>query len=418
MMDAALGAAFLGGAFLLRRAGRSWMFPPAAWMAVWGVAFLMIARAGDWFYPLTDEIRVLALVGAGAFALGGGIAAALLFGLPDRPVPTLDRRRIGRLMDGVLVVMVLAIPVYWAEVVAGARGAAIENILLSARVQALGAAEGLAPRMPFLIRNLVQVSLAITFIGVALVDDTPRWRVRVGGLFLLTLAYQLLTGGRAGALILVLGVIGIAVVRARRLPVVPLVGGAAAFAVVFAVIGIQLEKGTARRGAPLRENLPALWVNFEEYAVGGIVALDRVVDDPGSVPSTGGFTRTARQVANVFGADHELPSLHAQYTAIGDFRSTNVYTTYFYYLPDVGYAGTLVLVGLAGFLATVVFWFARRGSLWGLVFFAMVTAAIGQSVFNEAFYGQLNFALKTAVLLAVTYRVGRVPSPAATPGAA
>lgn len=395
---------FAGGTLLVL-AGLGWYvtrslyFPPAVFAAVWGMALALLGLSGDAFYSITDATRLFYVLSVLAFGAGGVAAIAVLARVP-RPRPSvLDERRIGLALDLVIVVMLLTIPAYWAEIQETVRMTAIQNIFVAARIRTLQAGEGFAPQLPFLLRNLIQLSIVFTFVAFAVARSTWRWRLRCGVLLALALGYQLMTGARGGAVLLVIGVVGVAGIRRGRIPwrlVVPALG---AFLVVFAVIGIQLEKDQLRRDAGLAQNIPALWESFQGYALGGIVAFDRVLEEPDRVPSTGGLGRTAKELANRFGANYEIPSLHAQYTPIADFRETNVYTTYFSYVPDFGAAGTLAILASVGLVTTAIYWAAAAGSFPAVVLYGVVLAAVCQSIFNEPFFGALNLLIKTVLLL-------------------
>jgi hypothetical protein len=190
-----------------------------------------------------------------------------------------------------------------------------------------------------------------------------------------------------------------------------------ALLLVFGTVAIQLEKGFVRRELGLRGNIPALVADLQWYALAGVTGFDHVARDPADVPSTGGVTRGVRELASRFGVGIMLPSLHAQYRTVGVARSVNVYSAYFSYYPDAGPAGTAVLLGGAGLLCALVFAAARRGSAGGRVLYGIAFVGMCQSVYNEAFYTNVNFLAKNLLLLGALYWVAGRPARAAATGA-
>ncbi len=403
-----LAAAALAAIGLVALAvGRSALFPPVIFCTVWSGAMVLLELSGSTFYPISDQARFVFVTGALAFLTGAALSEWVFAHSP--PTGT-ERYRLpdgvaARIVDLTIVVMIAAFPFYWAEVQAAVRATAVENALLAARMRGLGRAAGLTPELPFLLRNLVQLSIVIALFSFNEAKPVRGWRIRSGVIFALALAYQLLTGGRVGALTLVVGTVAVLWIRSGHFRLRPLLPAAALFAFSFSIIAIQLEKGTARRGMSLVENIPSVVEGLQAYSLGGVVAFDRIAETPNVLPSTGGIWRTAQQMANRLGADYEIPALHAPYTSVGDFIDTNVYTMYFSYLPDFGLLGTAFLVAVIGAVTSAVFRLALRGNPAARVFYGLFFVGVCQSVFNEPFYTNVNLLSKALVILGLVYGI-------------
>jgi oligosaccharide repeat unit polymerase len=384
--------------------GRSVLFPPVIFAAVWAGAFLILALSGHALYPIHDATRLVYVLGVLAFALGSLTVQGLLAPLPTvryRPEAVLAPRRLAWVLDGFILLLVLGFPFYWRELQEAMRLTAASTLLQAARWRDVEAQAGLVPQVPRILGNIVQLSIPVTLLALAMAQRSLRWRLRVSALFGLALLYQVMTGGRAGVAALVFGGVAVAWIGAGRLRLSRVLPALVLFLLIFELIAIQLEKGFIRRGLTLQQNLPALVQDLRAYLVGGVVGFDRVVEHPGEIPSTGGLLRTVKVIANRLGAHYDLPSLHAQYSTLGDDVIGNVYTAYFLYLPDFGLLETLFLVAVAGGACTLAYYWAQRGSPAGRVFFALLFVGILQSAFIEGFYSNVNILLKAAVLLTV-----------------
>jgi hypothetical protein len=401
-----LAAAALGALALLAfLARRSALFPPVLLAGGWAVALLLLNLPADVFYPIGDGTRLFYVVAAAVFLLGGIAGSSLLrgYGTPPPARVEWDTRRLGFLLDFLIVVLLIALPVYWRELQAAARQTAIENLLIAARVRSLRSELGLGTEIPWILSILGQMSIAFTFVAFAPRARSPWWHGRRTILFLLSLGLQLTTGGRAGVVALVGGVLGIVWIGERRVRVAVVLPLLVAMLLTSAFVAIQLEKGLVRRAAGLRGNVPALVADLQWYALGPVVGFDRVLREPDALPSTGGVGRTVAELANSFGADIEIPPRHAQYTTVGDFREVNAYTAYYWYLGDLGIPGAMFFIWLAGLVTTLAFEWAWAGSLGGRVVYGVAFAGVGQSVYSEALFTNVNFVAKSLIVLAALY---------------
>jgi oligosaccharide repeat unit polymerase len=129
------------------------------------------------------------------------------------------------------------------------------------------------------------------------------------------------------------------------------------------------------------------------------VAFDRIVQNPSGIRSSWSISRFFLLTANKLGASFEVPSLHAEYTMISPTMKTNVYTMYFSYFQDYGWAGIVVLPCALGYALTWIYRKARNGSHAALVLYGLMFSGILVSGFAEVFFLALNTLLKAVVVV-------------------
>jgi oligosaccharide repeat unit polymerase len=169
--------------------------------------------------------------------------------------------------------------------------------------------------------------------------------------------------------------------------------------VLFAIVAVVLGKGRTNPSASLSENIAPAVEIVEWYTLGGVVAFDRIVQNPSGIRSSWSISRFFLLTANKLGASFEVPSLHAEYTMISPSMKTNVYTMYFSYFQDYGWAGIVLLPYVLGYTLTWVYRNARGGSRAALVLYGLMFSGILLSGFNEEFFLALNTLLKGVVVV-------------------
>ncbi len=389
-------------AVLQRRLVTYVTYPPAVFCAVWGFVLIWLSLSGTRYMQIGENTLLVYLGGAVSFSLGGALGWALF--APAGRRDDASRSTVPVWLLPALTIAVIALtPLYIIALVRLVQASPLE-FLYVLRVRTLESAVqgGLG-----VVANVVPLALmaALFAFAVPAFSAAARsWR-----LLLTVFAFVLavLTGGRSAPIALVAGLAAVASVRARTLPFGPLLLGGIVVALTFGAMGVLVRKGAANPDATARDNAVAVAENFQDYALGGLVAFQRAVDDPAAIPSTGSFLRTLKELANRFGGEYEIPTLHAQFTSIGDGITTNVYTAYFAYYPEVGLTGTLVLLCVIGLVCAAVHRSAIGGSIGATVLHGILTAAILQTVFNESFLTNINFLAKVTVFMVAMHLLMR-----------
>jgi hypothetical protein len=380
-------------------ARRSVLYPPALYPLVWGSMLAFLALTGDLFYPLSSRTLTVYVLGAIAFSVAG-LTADVLHPSASRLTTEQesDYKSRGVLLWFMFIVLVLLAPIYWNRLREAVGDTTALDFMYRARISATEATEAgtswLGP-----VENAVPFSILFAIIAFSMPARSRSERILRYAIYFVALAYQLSTGGRVGATMLVLGTATVVMLRTRRLNLATFLATLGVFVAVFGSVAILVRKGATTLENDSSGNVKAVAENFVVYTLGGIVAFDRLTDDQGAVPSTGGVARAAMQLANKAGAHFETPSLFAQYTTVGTGYEINVYTAYADYYRWHGFFGVVLLTGAMGAVITLVFRRAQIGSPEWRVLYAIFAYGIFQSVFNEPFYSNLTFLLKATVVL-------------------
>ncbi len=377
-------------------------YPPALLCAVWGAELLWLFSAGNRYSPVSSATLLIYLGGTATFCLGGALGW-MLAGLEQegrRGAPVVREW----LVPLLTVLVVLLTPVYVARVIAVVGSVPRAEFLFTLRVRTLDTTieDGIG-----VAGNIVLFAMMCALLATAVSARRPIDRFCRGLLIVLALFLAILTGGRGAPLSLICGVGAIAAVHARTLPVGRVAMGLVAAVMVFALMGVLIKKGNARPDAGFLDNAAAMSDGLQVYSLSGIVGFDRIVDDPESIPSNGGYLRGVHDVANRLGAHYEIPSQHLQWTSVGDAIDTNVYTMYSAYYPEAGFVGTLCLTLVIGWVSAFAHRRAASGKLGATLFFGVLAAATLQSSFGEPFYTNANFLGKLGIFVLFVSLVNR-----------
>ena len=389
-----VGLLLLAVALLQVRIVEHVAYPPALLCAVWGAEILWLYSAGNRYSPVSSATLLIYLGGTAAFCLGGAlgwmVAGPGSEGLREEPVVR------EWLVPFLTVLVVVLTPVYVAKVIAVVGSVPRAEFLYTLRVRTLDTTleDGIG-----VSGNIVLFAMMCALLATAVGAPRPIDRFCRALLIVLALFLAILTGGRGAPLSLICGVGAIAAVHARTLPVRKVVMGLVGALVVFALMGVLIKKGNARPDATFMENAAAMSDGLQVYSLAGIVGFERIVDDPTSIPSNGGYLRGVHDVANHLGANYEIPSQHLQWTSIGDAIDTNVYTMYSAYYPDAGFVGTLCLTLIIGWVSAIAHRRATSGKLGATLLFAVLVPATLQSSFGEPFYTNANFLGKLGIFV-------------------
>lgn len=377
-------------------------YPPALLSAVWGVTLLWLLATGQRYLPVSPFTVGIYVAGTIAFAVGGACG----WGVAARSPAT---THIGIMAPTWFIPMltflvVVVAPLYTLKLLAVVGTMSPVDFLYAVRVESLETSVGDTVGA---IQNVVPFAMMSAMAAIALPPGSSIGRlcrvILVGAAFSLTI----LTGSRGAPLTLLLGMGIIASARAKRIPVWRTGGVIAVAVVIFGLMAILLRKGRAGPESSVGENVVAVADGVQDYALGGIVAFEGVVSDPGSVPAVWSPLRTVEEMLNHLGATFEVPSQHAQFSTIGDGMVTNVYTMYFSYFPEMGLVGMLCLISMVGVIAGIVHRLAVDGSVMALLFHGVIAAALLLTIFKEPFYTNANFLLKLALYGAVVTLVVR-----------
>lgn len=369
--------------------------PWTGWLAAWSGAQLLLLATGGVFYRLSPDTNALLLLGSLVFGFGTVVGRALV--PTDRPAPAVAVPQHQMVLTALLLLLVLLLPAFVARVLTIAGSGDLLTALYRVRAATV---TGTSDVGFGIFGSVIQLALLVAFLALALPRAPGGTLWRVGGAVALAVVYVALTGSRNGIATLFAGAAGILFLRDARPSVAQAIGLALGFLALFGGMAVLLGKGTASVDASALDNLVAVGEGIAWYVAGPLVALDAVVADPFVVPETGGALRTAFEILNRFGAQIDVPTLHAQYVTVGDFKDMNTFTLYFAYLPQWGWAGAAIALGIAGVACGGTFAVARQGGVEVRVLYAVCFASVLQSIFNEAFFTNINMLAKTLLFVA------------------
>ncbi|MEX2162776.1 MAG: O-antigen polymerase [Sulfuricaulis sp.] len=383
---------------------RSLLAPAALYAAVWCASVAGLMFSGDTLYPVSDQTLFLYLLGAVAFTLGAIFTDVCIPIVAKRSLANLGIRRpfFYFVLDIVLAVALLGLPMYLKEA-AGELDMGNPAYYFATMRQAVVEASGQV-RTFSVVRNLSIVSLLLAMAMHYENNGTGarRWRayLAIG----IALIYGVAEGTKGNAVVLVVMLLFISWVKTGRInPKQLIVGGTSVLA--FFSVGLLLVNYAYMDTGGLVESARFLLPVIQNYWLGGLVAFDRIMLDPGSIEAVQSVNRFFLETANSVGASFPVPSLHAEFTDISATMDTNVYTIYYTYFLDFGWFGTVLCLAVLGGILTWVFRLARRGLPVAVMLYAIAAAGIVLSFHAEHFLLALNFILKTIIFFSFLYLV-------------
>lgn len=391
------------------RIGRSLLYPPAAFSAVWFGALLLLAIPGGDFLPVRSGTYALFVTGAvcfsaGALFVGGGLlrssrpAAASLVRSPEARE---------RLLSWGLGIVIVGLPLRLYRLVdltPTLRLADIVKPVFWGDLRRAWIAEGDAGgfRAVSLTDNLVLLATFLAIASLLQFFETRRGAFRSTMLVACAALYHLSTAGRTG-LVTLIGSLVVAVWLARRRAPLQALGAAGAAALaVFAFMAVFRQTGGDPRWG-LARNAVGVAESAKLYAVGGIVAFDGALHEDARPEPSWSIWRPLLVVARKFDPSLEIPSLHAEYRFVTPSQKTNVYTMYWAYWPEYGALGCLLGPLITGGVLAWAFGLAWRGSAAARLVFALAAPAVAMTIFNEQLFLEINLYAKAALFAWALY---------------
>jgi hypothetical protein len=375
------------------RLGRRLFYPPVVFCLVWAFDLVLIALAGDFFFPLSEKTLAIITFACLAFSMG----SALAFFMPSRQtrVPYILKAS-NKILNWLLVATVIGLPIFYHWVVELTGGTGITDVVaVRAAMVALGNGGEIESS---LYENIATFTLAIA--TVACLEDGRKRKVLA---LLVGVFITLLSGSRYAIATLMLSAFFLDWLRQGKLRWRLIIPGVAAFVIFFGIMAVYLGHGETSTKESLADNTVPVIQLVGLYASGPLVAYDRVVREPGIIPHSWQVDRALLLALNKFGFHFKVPTIFAEYVAVGKSDiEQNAYTMYFAYY-DWGIGGTLLLTAMVGFSSTWLFRRSLVGHRIAAVLCAYFIAECILGVFNENFFLGLNYIVKLAAVLWVVY---------------
>jgi oligosaccharide repeat unit polymerase len=356
----------------------------------------MVWMAGDFFYPLSN--KTLATFLFGGVALSAGSMLPLLWSSPATAI--CDRKLSpgsNRLLNISFVIVVCALPftLLWLRSVTAQSST---NFLVAAYIR-LGE-DSVKEQLGYkFFANIVNLAAFVSMIAF-FENQGARWRSRLA--VSVALVLYILTGGRIGFTTFLLTLIWLDWFRGRQIRWKMLFATASVCLVLLSAVAVVIGKGGAKSEQSVGQNLKPVAEGLLAYSAGGMVSFDRVVREPGIVPSAWPFYIFFSRTAKRMGADIELPG-PADYITVGPASlQLNVYSIYWSYI-DIGYGGMIAAMFMLGLLASLIYKGALNGGPICRYIYGGVFAGLLLSVYSEFLVIPLYQVLKEIAMVWAIY---------------
>lgn len=402
--------------YVNRRIGGSFLYPPVVYTTIWATLLSGVAIAESLFFAISLKTHAVYLVGAASFSAGGA-----LYVLMDRrrrryaPPPSLVlHASVLRIIKMAVAALIILAPLYWRMLQGFAQNSPYGNSWTTIRAITVRLADSSYAHGPeswsfVIFSNVVTFASLLSLIAMAEGGRSRGEWLAAAALLLATIAYSVMMATAATTASLLTACAAVISIRkrARSLDFRIVTAVVAAFLIVFLFVSFAVSKGHMSHAASFEQNAKAGAELVAWYALGGVVAFDRVVADPTSMPASWSISRFFLLTANKLGASFAIPSSIAPFTWISPTMYTNVYTGYFSYYRDYGFPGVVILSALIGFVVTLIYQAAVDGwpemaVLYGLMFSGMVLSGFG-----EGFFLALNTIIKGTLMVTLVFSIQR-----------
>jgi len=412
MLAAAVGAGIVSLLAVLNlRLGRSALYPPAQFALIWsGLLVLSVAFSGA-YYPLSVESVSLFCTGALAFSAGGALRLAVRDSSRSpyrhRP-PGIPARFVHRALAVSFVALLFLFPVFWRHILSLA-DPHFRNIWWGIRsgVIALSEIQGQKSWENFFFDNVTVVSILLALTAAAHYGERGMSRLVAFGLLIVATLFNLTTASRSGAATVLVGALGVRMIKRGRVSRRHLVAGIAGFAIMYVPLTL-LRSGSGDPMAIALDDVSVVGDSILLYTVGPLAAFDAYLRNPAALTETWSVSYFFSHAANRMGFDVSAPSTHLGYVMVGPNSATNVYTMYLAYYPEFGWAGVIVLTAAVGYLMVWLYQAASSRRNYWLILYGIGFNEICKSGVNEGFFFGLNMWIKAAAFCAVLAALERV----------
>jgi oligosaccharide repeat unit polymerase len=386
-------------AILNRSLCRCILYPPFLFCLVWAAAIFGLYLVGDLFYPVTEKSMQIYLAGAVAFSVGGFLANLKTRPRSAKELVSTTPPYLRLLLDAGLVIPILGMPLLWLNMRSLVSGSPsnldfwieLRKAAMDRALQPGGGELNIGVTLPPFCSILAMISL------LEYCKSGTRGRRTVAAISI-AFAYNLASTGRSPVLLLLIGLLCILWLyyprKARKLAF----AGFIAFAALFVVNQIKLEKMGSRADASLSQNIPHVAEGVATYMFGGLVAFETAIQHPGSIQNNWHLYTYFIRILNKFGLNLDEPREFLEYVNVNRGVDINVYTIYFGYYSDYGFVGVAFLLCGLGFVTTVIFRKAVHGNPVAALLLGPAIFGILMTVFAESFFMELGFWLKALTI--------------------
>jgi oligosaccharide repeat unit polymerase len=385
--------------------GGSILYPPALFTAIWSALLAALYLSGNFFYSISSETLLIYFLGALSFSVGGLLHCPYvpLKKYFDLTQPRVTNQFVNRFLNMSLVILVILLPVYLKKLFELSTLSGLDNFWIGIRVQTSSGIKG--EENLGVLNYLVSFAFFITLVAFY-EKSSSRWaKVRAILIIIITFIYQIATVGRTSVTLILLGLIGIAFIMARKIKLRIVFVGIFLFLVIFSGTAFLLNKG-GDIDLSITENVSSLSKTIQMYTLSSIVAFDNIVTE--SPPKTLGLLtfRFFINLANALGSRIDLPSPVLDYTITPNL--TNIYTIYYPYYMDFGMFGIMMIMFLLGILITKIYKLAICGNLLAIILYGICFGSIILTNLGDPFIVAFSFWIQAIFWISVIYLFPRL----------
>lgn len=196
-----------------QRLHASYLHPACIFSGLWLALLTGLILAGDAFNPISDITVLIYLSGAFSFTLGGRLVTRSAVRRPCLTQPALEVKRIGRIIDAGICILLALLPFYWSRLSMIAESSAHHVFLTGVRAAMVENQKDSFGAFTYVLPAGMLLSLVASAI-----DDGSRWaRSRTFAIIAITLGYYAVTGSRLGSELTLMGVAAVGCLRSKRL---------------------------------------------------------------------------------------------------------------------------------------------------------------------------------------------------------
>jgi len=376
---------------------RDVLYPGFLQAVLWFIVVALCIVYRDMFIPIPESLFTLLLAGVVVFGMGAFVASYNHTASKTRNYVDVTTLPSDKAVVILAIVVILGLFPYLSRISELAASGPSTNSFINLRYNAsvnLEETGGIGRVSYFITLSYVLAGIAI------LKRQGPRAPTISKPLTILFLAiafvYGLLSSGRGQLLTLLLIALTIPLILRAARPGRTVVILACVGTILFAGVGIALEKG-GNIGSTVGENLTTMRESVVTYILGGVPALGSFLKDRGPDVAFGANSfRSVFALFQALGFSTSAAPLVQPYLDVP--MPVNVYTIYQPYVLDFGLVGGLLALFAIGFAHGVLYTratTARPKALW-VFLFAVSTLPLSMQAFQDMYFSLLSLWIQYA----------------------
>lgn len=390
-------ATLLGTAYLSRRVEKTVVAPATAMLLTWGAALFVLAFLPALnFYYVSAEAVVLYVLGALWFAAVVLVSGKILKSYSKKTSSYIVPKSIKiinytRLYVACIIISIIAFPLAALNILE--YGSNITEISYNIRRASL---EGEPILNPIVDNLFIVMGAFLTIILFGVVTNKLKLHkfIIVGIPYILLL---LILSGRSGLISLVLGWLAIIVVFSEKLKIRYIVMPMVLLLGIIYLGGVWVKKFDTE-GQSIVDTIITLLEHIFGYLYQGPILFSRFLTKEINIITNWDFLSSTCHVLSMLDLCRSNYSQHSEFTSYSLNEIGNVYSIYFSIIPHYGILGLIVVFAIYGVFLAILFYHFKRMSLFALIVYPNMLAAIILSVFSDGIGYSVYWQIKVLVI--------------------